>query len=357
MKRLLNGILAILFLVASFPSMATGSLADSKCHVTSGTILLKNINLKLENIHTGTLLHSSQPYSVNYACYLYPSFGTNYVPTLRFTSEFGQAIRKLSDAGLGMNMTIQEDGQTQRDIPWSEIKKASGGVVLKSFGAAMSTKYPPDEPDGATVIKRHATITLELFVVTEFVQNKMLILDIPAIPAFNIVTTGNGAGGYGAAAYTGAFSIRFLPDNLGKVTVSPSVVRLGHFYTSRNELFKTAEFKVQASQKNGASTPFSVPLLISFNPSVNMTLLDETSVRLVNNGDSAGNGLKLSVRDENGNMVKFNTPVTMDTIHIGYSGSPGNVTKVYTAVVQNIPGETVKTGNFSASMSVIVTYN
>ncbi|EAQ7979796.1 hypothetical protein D6N97_22325 [Salmonella enterica] len=66
----------------------------------------------------------------------------------------------------------------------------------------MSTKSPQDEPDGGSVIKRRTTITPELFAVTEFVQNKMLISDIPVLQTFNILTTDNGAGGQKAIIRT-----------------------------------------------------------------------------------------------------------------------------------------------------------
>ncbi|AXC70044.1 hypothetical protein DOE63_32720 (plasmid) [Salmonella enterica subsp. diarizonae serovar 59:z10:-] len=174
--------------------------------------------------------------------------------------------------------------------------------------------------------------------------------------ALNIMPIADGNGKWGTPVRTGAFSIRFLPENLGRVSVRPSLVRLGHFYTTIDStLSKTAAFTVTAQQETGTATSFTVPLMINFIPTAALAITDEQYIQLTTGGQN--NGLRLSVRDNaTENNVKFNTPASMGSLEM--TDSPGNsIQKTYTAVVDRIPGTDLKTGDFSASMSVVVTYN
>ncbi|OQM39180.1 adhesion protein, partial [Citrobacter braakii] len=67
------------------------------------------------------------------------------------------------------------------------------------------------------------------------------------------------------------------------------------------------------------------------------------------------NGFRLLVLDEAGTPVKFNTKADMGNISLD-NGSGGKIIKQYRAKVEPIPGTEIKTGDFSAAMTVIVTY-
>lgn len=352
MRKRLNGMLAILLLAVCFPSMAK-SLVDSVCNTQGGTVPLKSVNLKLSEVTTGKILYTSPAYAISYTCTVYPSLGTDYAPSLAFTDSFMNVIRNLSNIGLGMNLIIQETDKGSVTIPWSDIKNAPVSF-RKQFGATMSDRLQ-NLPSAGSGYSRKATVSVELFVEAAFVQNKILVLDTPSMDAFNIMPVADGNGKKGTPVKTGAFSIRFLPENLGRVSVSPSLVRLGHFYTTIDStLSKTAAFTVTAQQATGTATPFTVPLLINFIPTTALAITDEQYIQLSTGGQN--NGLRLSVRDDAGNNVKFNTPASMGSLNM--IGSPGNrIQKTYTAVVDRIPGTDLKTGDFSASMSVVVTYN
>lgn len=355
MRKRLNGMLTILLLAVCFPSMAKG-LPDSVCDTQGGTVPLKSVNLKLSEVTTGKILYTSPAYAIKYTCTVYPAFGYNYAPSLAFTARFRNVIQQLSDSGLGINLTIQETGLGSVTIPWSDLKNGKATASFrKQFGAAMATGVEPDKYGGSKY-SRDATISVELFVEDEFKQNQILVLDIPLMDALNIMPIADGNGKWGTPVRTGAFSIRFLPENLGRVSVRPSLVRLGRFYkTVDSTLSKTAAFTVTAQQETGTSTPFTVPLMINFIPTAALAITDEQYIQLTTGGQN--NGLRLSVRDNaTGNNVKFNTPASMGSLEM--TGSPGNsIQKTYTAVVDRIPGTDLKTGDFSASMSVVVTYN
>ncbi|MDJ6367511.1 fimbrial protein [Salmonella enterica] len=356
MRKRLNGMLAILLLAVCFPSMAKG-LADSICETQGGTVPLKSVNLKMSKVTTGKILYTSPAYAISYTCTVYPSLDTDYVPTLAFPSSFIEGVIKpLGELGLGINLTIQEAGQGPVTIPWSDLKNGKATTSFrKKFGAAMATGVKPLDKYGGSKYSRDATVSVELFVEAKFVQRPILILDIPSMDALNIIPA-DGTAKWGKPVRTGAFSIRFLPENLGRVSVRPSLVRLGRFYkTVDSTLSKTAAFTVTAQQETGTSTPFTVPLMINFIPTAALAITDEQYIQLTTGGQN--NGLRLSVRDNaTGNNVKFNTPASMGSLEM--TGSPGNsIQKTYTAVVDRIPGTDLKTGDFSASMSVVVTYN
>lgn len=355
MRKRLNGMLAILLLAVCFPSMAK-NVADSVCSTQGGTVPLKSVNLKMSKVTTGKILYTSPAYAIKYTCTVYPALGYNYAPSLAFTASFLDVILQLSNLGLGMNLTIQETGLGSVTIPWSDLKNGKAtSAYRKQFGAAMATGIKPLDKYGGSTYSRDATVSVELFVEDKFERRPILVLDIPLMDALNIMPIADGNGKWGTPVRTGAFSIRFLPENLGRVSVRPSLVRLGRFYTTVDStLSKTAAFTVTAQQETGTSTPFTVPLMINFIPTAALAITDEQYIQLTTGGQN--NGLRLSVRDDAGNNVKFNTPASMGSLNM--TGSPGNsIQKTYTAVVDRIPGTDLKTGDFSASMSVVVTYN
>ncbi|EKC2495458.1 fimbrial protein, partial [Salmonella enterica] len=130
----------------------------------------------------------------------------------------------------------------------------------------------------------------------------------------------------------------------------------GHFYTEYKDTMVTREapFTVTAQQNIGTQTPFVAPLAIEFQTN-GLTLADaDTSVTLKNTKGDA-NGFRLSVIDESGNPVHFNTKADMGSINLD-NASSGKIIKQYKARVEPIPGYDIKTGNFSAAMTVVVTY-
>lgn len=340
--------LAILLLAGSLPLRAA-TLQSSRCDVRAETISLKNVNLDLNKINEGDTLYTSQLYNIHYTCESPPTTTiTYYAPTLVINDSFKPVITAMKNQGLGINITIKEQGMPEERIKWDYIKNPhSGYLFTRKFGAEI--------PKSSSVkTSRDATIKLELFVDTSYPKS-MLVLNIPPLAALNIMTNDKGYGQPGVPVNTSGFSIRFLPDNLGQVTVSPQVVKLGHFYTtSEATLTKRVPFTVTALQKLGAGVPFSVPLMINFIPESKLTVQNNQFIKLINN-DGIANGLKLSLRKDSMD-VPLNTPVQMGTIDMGYPPA-GNVPVTYTAVVEPVEGEEIKTGDFTASMSVVVTYN
>ncbi|EJA8867610.1 adhesion protein, partial [Salmonella enterica subsp. enterica serovar Newport] len=109
-------------------------------------------------------------------------------------------------------------------------------------------------------------------------------------------------------------------------------------------------------QNVGTQTPFVAPLAIEFRTN-DLTLADADSTVILKNNKQENNGFRLSVIDvDNNTPVKFNMKTDMGSIHLD-NGAGGKIIKQYKAKVEAIPGAVIKTGAFSAAMTVIVTYN
>ncbi|EBF1800571.1 fimbrial protein [Salmonella enterica] len=342
----------MLLLTACVPAFAqvTDSYCDSMGHFT-----IQNINLKGGNFTEGQELQSIN-IPVSYTCYTFPkTFGPEYRATLQINQNFRTVMNTLSGAGLGVDVTIQESGQAPVSFPWSDIKRAinSGSSVTKGFGRWLNFKPFPPVP---AVYPLTGTMTLRIFVEAKF-NSTFANINVPSVSAFNIMAydpTSIGAIS-GKPVTTSSFNLRFIPDNSGRVIVSPSVINLGHFYTTYEpSLSKETAFTVTAQQNIGSGHNFTAPLAIAFKTN-GLTLADADRAVILHNTDGQPNGLKLMVSDETGTPVTFNKTAPLGDINIT-PGATGRIVKQYTATVKAIPGETVKTGNFATAMTVVVTY-
>lgn len=324
-------------------------VAFETCSVTGGgTIQLQDINITPDNFNTGSILYSSPPETVNYACNAFA--GKVYKPELVFKLDYFKSFSKaLDNAGLGMNLTITESGNTPVLFSWDEIKGASGNELRKPFGKQL--------PPGIT--ERTATIKMDILY-TKAYSESSAVKNIPAVAnVMNIVpiSYANRPNGIGLSS----FNIRILRRGLGTVDITPSLVNLGHFYTtwtpSQN---KQATFRVTARQvlRPAVGQEFTLPLSVTFGKGALSGDTPQT-LNLLNSGGTGtdyANGLQLSIQDDAGNLITFDKEAPLGNITITSSVS-GNVSRTYTAIVSPKPGGTVTTGRFSAAIPVTVTYN
>ncbi|ELW4385296.1 fimbrial protein [Salmonella enterica] len=341
---------ALMFLAVCDPAFA--QLQDSRCDST-GNFSIQNVNIKGGNFTEGQELQRiSIP--ISYTCIIaYNTYGITYRPTLYINQAASSLINTLSGAGLAMDLTVQEGSQSPVTFSWTDIKRAvsSGSSVTKGFGA-----WIPNILANPRTFNLTGTLTMRIYVEAKFTRT-FANINVPSVVAFNILAydpTGN-AYQPGKAITTSSFNLRFIPDNSGRVIISPSVVSLGHFYTTYGpSLSKETAFTVTAQQNIGSGHNFTAPLAIEFKTN-GLTLADADSAVILNNTDGQPNGLKLLVSDETGTPVTFNKTAPLGDINIT-PGATGRLVKQYTATVKTIPGETVKTGNFAAAMTVVVTY-
>lgn len=340
----MSGALMFLTICDSAQANIDWSYCDANGHVS-----IQNINLKGGEYVTGQELQSVTV-PISYTCYTkWKSYGPDYFTTLNLYS-LGQVVSTLKSSGLGMDITVQEGSGTPVTFTWAEIQTGfSGWSNSKVFGQYM---------DPEKTYNRSGTLTFRIFVYQVFTKT-FLNINIPS-STINILP-------YNPAGITppsvsfkpltvSGFNLRFIPDSSGRVIVSPSVINLGHFYTEYKDTMvaREATFTVTAQQNIGTQTPFVTPLAIEFKTN-GLTLADaDTSVTLKNTKGEA-NGFRLSVMDETGATVKFNTKTEMGIINLD-NASGGKIIKNYKAKVEPIPGAEIKTGSFSVAMTVVVTY-
>ncbi|EPD0210753.1 fimbrial protein, partial [Salmonella enterica] len=321
----------------------------------NGHVGIQNINLKGGTFFTGQELQSVTV-PISYTCYTkWKSYGPSYYTTLNLYN-MGEVVTALKKSGLGMDITVQEGTSASVTFTWKEIQAGfSGWSSSKVFGQYM---------DPEKTYNRSGTLTFRIFVYQAFTNNFLNI----TIPSSTINILPYNPTQPGSVVYPptvsykpltiSAFNLRFIPDNSGRVIISPSVVNLGHFYTEYKDTMvaREAPFTVTAQQNVGTQIPFDAPLAIEFRTN-GLTLADADSTVLLKNDKQENNGFGLSVMDvDNDIPVKFNVKADMESIHLD-NGANGRIIKHYKAKVEAIPGEVIKTGAFSAAMTVIVTYN
>lgn len=326
----------------------------SKCDA-NGNVNIPDINLKGGQYSPGQELHKITV-PISYTCATtYSSIGSLVYSTAVYISDIGKVVSALKNSGLGMDIIIQEGGRAPVTFPWKDIVAGfSGWTKSKTFGQVMEQNK---------TYNRSGILTFRIFVDVVY-KNTFLNINIPA-STLNILPYNPTQPGISVYPPTvsykpltiSAFNLRFIPDNSGRVIISPSVVNLGHFYTEYKDTMvaREAPFTVTAQQNIGTQSPFVAPLAIEFKTNDVTSADSDTSVTLKNTKGEA-NGFRLSVVDDSGNQVHFNKQADMGSINLD-NASGGKIIKNYKAKVEPIPGAEIKTGNFSAAMTVVVTYN
>ncbi|ECG1333106.1 adhesion protein [Salmonella enterica subsp. indica] len=342
--RVLSGVFLFFAICGAAQANIDWSYCDANGHVS-----IQNINLIGGKFVDGQELQRVTV-PISYTCYTkWKSYGPSYYPTLNLY-DLAQTVTALQNSGLGMDIIAQEGSMAPVTFTWKEIQAGfAGWSSSKVFGQRM-------EPEKTYNLS--GTLTFRIFVYQAFTKT-FLNINIPA-STINILPydpSGAGAPSVPFKPLTiSAFNIRFIPDNSGRVIISPSVLRMGRFYTEYKETMLAREipFTVTAQQNIGTQAPFVAPLAIEFRTN-GLTLADADSAVILKNTKGEGNGFRLSVMDEAGFPVKFNTKMDMGRINLD-NASGGRIVKQYRAKVEPIPGVEIKTGDFSAAMTVIVTY-
>ncbi|EBJ8771281.1 adhesion protein [Salmonella enterica] len=343
---------ALMLLAVCDPAQA--NFDWSKCDA-NGNVNIPDINLKGGQYSPGQELQKITV-PISYTCETkWSSTGGFVYSAAMYLSDMGQIVNALKGSGLGMDIIAQEGGNTPVTFTWKEIQAGfSGWSKSKSFGQRM---------DQSKIYNLSGTLTLRIFVDVVY-KNTFLNIVIPASTLHILPYNTNQPGSVvypPTVSYKpltiSAFNLRFIPDNSGRVIISPSVVNLGHFYTEYKDTMvaREAPFTVTAQQNIGTQSPFVAPLAIEFKTNDVTSADSDTSVTLKNTKGEA-NGFRLSVVDDSGNQVHFNKQADMGSINLD-NASGGKIIKNYKAKVEPIPGAEIKTGNFSAAMTVVVTYN
>ncbi|HDN4850067.1 TPA: fimbrial protein [Salmonella enterica subsp. enterica serovar Bovismorbificans] len=352
----LKTLLPLLVLLTAISNPAQADYDASYCLITGAPLVIRNVNLKGGGLPEGTVLQSV-PLNIGYECNLFlNTYFKNYQATLYLDKNIAPLVDALKNARLAMEISISEDGLPPRKFTWKDIKNAANSGTSKlEFGKLLGNKPNPSYTATAQLVLSLSVDTGGISVTTP--KN----ISVPASNLTIIPYNQPGLPIPGKLSWLTipGFNINIIPDNSGVIAVVPDLIRMGHFYTGDvSSQTKQASFTVTALQKAGVGnggTPFTIPLGITFKPDRTATLVDANkTIKLINtNGNPAGLGL--SIKEDGGNAVTFNETAPMGNIVMG-TGATGRVVKTYTATVAPISGETINTGDFTAAISIIVTY-
>ncbi|EBN2512390.1 fimbrial protein [Salmonella enterica] len=344
-------ILSGVFFFFAVCDSAQAAIEWSYCNAT-GSVNIQNINIKSGQYGTGDELQTIKDIPFSYTCITaINTYSEPYNATISLKN-VQPMVEALKKSGLGMELFIQEGSRDPVKFSWGEIQAG--------FAGWSSSKIFGQELEQNKTYNLSGKLTVRIYVEQSF-KYGFLNINIPA-STFDILPYKPSTVPQPTKPYTplsvSAFNIRMIPDNSGRVIISPSVIKMGRFYTEYKETMASREipFTVTAQQNVGTQTPFVAPLAIEFRTN-DLTLADADSTVILKNNKQENNGFRLSVIDvDNNTPVKFNMKTDMGSIHLD-NGAGGKIIKQYKAKVEAIPGAVIKTGAFSAAMTVIVTYN
>lgn len=344
-------ILSGVFFFFAVCDSAQAAIEWSYCNAT-GSVNIQNINIKSGQYDTGDELQTIKDIPFSYTCITaINTYSEPYNATISLKN-VQPMVEALKKSGLGMELFIQEGSRDPVKFSWREIQAG--------FAGWSSSKIFGQELEQNKTYNLSGKLTVRIYVEQSF-KYGFLNINIPA-STFDILPYKPSTVPQPTKPYTplsvSAFNIRMIPDNSGRVIISPSVIKMGRFYTEYKETMASREipFTVTAQQNVGTQTPFVAPLAIEFRTN-DLTLADADSTVILKNNKQENNGFRLSVIDvDNNTPVKFNMKTDMGSIHLD-NGAGGKIIKQYKAKVEAIPGAVIKTGAFSAAMTVIVTYN
>lgn len=345
-------ILSGVFLFFAVSDSARANIDWSYCNAT-GSVNIQNINIKAGQYSAGDELQKIKDIPFSYTCITtIKTYSEPYNATISLKN-VQPMVDALKKSGLGIELFIQEGSRDPVNFSWREIQAG--------FAGWASSKIFGQELEKNKTYNLSGKLTVRIYVEQSF-KYSFLNINIPA-STFDILPYKPSTVPPPSKPYTplsvSAFNIRMIPDNSGTVIISPSAtINMGRFYTEYKETMVPREvpFTVTAQQNVGTQIPFVAPLAIEFRTN-GLTLADADSTVILKNNKQENNGFGLSVIDvDNDTPVKFNMKADMGPIHLD-NGAGGRIIKHYKAKVEAIPGAEIKTGDFSAAMTVIVTYN
>ncbi|EDM3692499.1 hypothetical protein CSM81_23625 [Salmonella enterica subsp. enterica serovar Infantis] len=342
--------LSLWFLTTGLLTYCSDALAGSTCYGSQGsypvTLTLPDISLQSGSLPTpGTIFYRSQPVSIYYSC----DNNGNAANITLFSSNIWGIADAFRNLGIKLHFLVRDSNEgTEHD--WTPD---AGGYKL------LLSRYNGVSQRGTITVVLGLEATKEIGQPTRYVS--------PWTKVFSIAGSSIGSDPTGALGVNfSSFALQYLPTCLGRVELFPSYIDFGRVLTNGTRTFgslpKQKPFSVIASVNRGCGTlpgHFAVKVNSTFMTSLPLTG-DGKGIQLQNT-DGNLNGLRLSLQ-QGGNDIPPNTPVSFGIMGDGSTTTSDGKLGVlrqqndYMAVLEAIPGATIKTGAFSTDMVVKITY-
>ncbi|HBM0103077.1 TPA: fimbrial protein [Salmonella enterica subsp. enterica serovar Wedding] len=370
LPALLRWLLMVFVLAAPGYAYAADPNPNGECTALNSS---GNIQLKLPasvTIRPGMLdIPAIPPVTIKYKCSV-PGKNNNYTVALVSLSDVNNLVNSLKSIGLTLKMTITDESGGSEAI-WTF--PGSNGVVPPEY-VAIGASYMGNDGTGDRTMTINATLSRNQ------TQNIPGFYAIPALSAFRLKPYYNN--GSGPLLISPTIRLQYVPTCFVQTSLNTNNINFGPVLTTDvdSNLDRQIPFTVTASVNkncNGGKfgnlqtgyTPdlkdaptyyLDLPLKVSFVlNNGGEASSDRKSILLYKESTSDKNGLQLEIKAPDGNPVTFNEaslPVNkFGNFQGGEGGGTWNIINSYQAVLSST-GEQVKTGKYSAQVTVKVDY-
>lgn len=233
---------------------AQAAIEWSYCNAT-GSVNIQNINIKAGQYGTGDELQTIKDIPFSYTCITaINTYSEPYNATISLKN-VQPMVEALKKSGLGMELFIQEGSRDPVKFSWREIQAG--------FAGWSSSKIFGQELEQNKTYNLSGKLTVRIYVEQSF-KYGFLNINVPA-STFDILPYKPSTVPPPTKPYTplsvSAFNIRMIPDNSGKVIISPSAtIKMGHFYTEYKETMVARKYLSplqhnRMSERRSRSTP------------------------------------------------------------------------------------------------------
>lgn len=284
------------------------------------------------------LVYDSGEQFFQYQCYLDPKDSNENQYTKLSIAHYDELRHQLEQAGLAMFIAFPPYDTTHTYNVLNGFPDFAGLDRIRP-GVLMTASFP-----FKLVIKKKGTFNGA--VKTIFQQKPVVFtVKIDTLPGSTTSVS------YGF----NSFRLQIIPQCFGSVEITPNPVNLGHVYTFQSQVQKQIPFTITARRAPGCGEANDLydyfDLLARFDTTADM---DSNQTILLKDKQGTLNGLRLSIQDESHNTpILFNQPLTSPSVFGQLRKSAGKVSVNYTA---RLTGQPLVTGEFSADVVVLITY-
>ncbi|EBR5103241.1 fimbrial protein [Salmonella enterica] len=312
-----------------------------------------------QSLHVGDVVYRSDTYQINYDCW---SGNGGYV-FLQRLGDMNVLTQALKETGLEMQFEISNTAENIF-IPDYNPLDSSDQVKVSQFYNSKNT----------------GKLSLQIVLKVSRVVGPVFAA-VPALSSFRLAAVSGGFDGSRIEINSTPVRIQYVPECFVRTSLNTNNINFGSVLTTEvdNSFTRSIPFTVTAdvnsscyhgnlmdgytARPSGGPQTFylNLPLKVSFvlnNGGVVSS--DKKSIQLYKEGTSDKNGLQLEIKPHEGEPVTFNEASLPVNKFGNFYGAGGGgkwvINNDYNAVLSSTAGEQVKTGKYSAQVTVKVDY-
>ncbi|EBI1833207.1 hypothetical protein NAK51_002889 [Salmonella enterica] len=317
------------------------------------SLTIPSFNFSSSNLHTGPdkiFYTDPKVISINYRCVDKPDSTTTKVPSLYADkNQFLNMQNLLLKAGLRLFLLVTD--VSGKVTEWAPGADGQPNSIPLDKSYITDTRPGPDHYGFNTI-----SVRMRLKQISE--MKGPLKIDFPSHQGILRLSPDAYGSGKGLIIKTSPFHLQYIPTCIGKVSITPTSIYLGHFLTARlqdslPQAIKTITITAQQNPacETGMAGFFALDLYTQFSTSSPLT--DSGRAILLKNDAGEQTGLKLSITEQTSKKKVFfdNRKTSFGSIQQGWP----LIKRTYTTDVSPTGGD-LHTGKFSADVVIKITY-